>query len=713
MSLSIRTKLIVLLLISLMLAGCGQKSQNPVHSTPTPSSKITELPVPPNPPSIEHPAQLIFRSDSAGLVEVNKGGEELYILRGPHSDGFNVKLSENVVYIKGKGQGKIVFVAKNGSLLYFSRMWVAGLDSPSFAILPENDDVIFIKPGDVAEIPLRVVPIGNFSQQVELNAVSTTKNIIPYLSASGVPPFNATMKIKASGMVGDGGYIKITGRSANKTVESYIRVNNPVKQKEGGLLSSIFKILWAVLLPVRITIGIALGTISGVAMSAVSVAMLSNPVTFLSPHMLDAIALGPSSGVAVTEKFLKTYPSVSPFSGMSLRDGNMVGISTVAVGSKFKVLLPYVEIRPIVGKKTEIPIYVAGSGTVELNISAPSAIDAKVVPERGVAPFKATVYLLAKKEAQKTGIIFKKIRPYTVTINATSDGYYEIYRLYLKPLRKDYEVKLSSDVVYLEPGTFASVKAVVLRNNNFSSQEHALRVVTPDGIKAFVRPKTGRTPYVANVTFYTENADMGKYVVDVGGTKMYVIVGRSGYALVAPKEVQTLQGSASNFEVEIYSLGDLPSELKANIPLKHTITKLGDYTYKIKVSPGRYTPPGIYRGSIQCGIHKVPISILVGGTPVVVEYNNVARVSKGEAADVTLSLKYAGYSGDIALNFTASDGVEVIPDRVTAHVPGEIKIQIKNVGGVYGTVSFSGVAMYNGTPYSISGSISVIPSGGS
>ena len=701
------------LLFAGLLAGCAQKSAPPPQlptpaSTPVSGSKEARLPVLPEILFIEHPGQLIFRSDSSGVAELSSNAE-LLLLRGPHDATFSIQLSQNRVEVRGEGQGKVVFAARNGNLLYFSRMWVTGIESPSFAILSGRDKPIFIKPGDTVEYPIRVVPIGDFRQEVQLRAVSSTKYLVPQLSASGVPPFNATMKIRVTGWVGDGQYIKITGSSANKTVESYIRINNPVKQKEGGILSALLKILWVMMLPVTITFSIVLGTITGITASVAGIAMLANPVTFFSPHFLDAIALGPSAGISVTQEFLRQYSSLSPFSGVTLGDGGLTGISTIAVGNTFKVLLPRVDFSPVIGQETEIPIYVAGSGLVELNVTAPSAIEARIEPEKGVAPFEAKLFLLAKKEAPKKGLIFKKTKPYVVTINATSGEVYELYRIYLKPVRKDYDVRLSSDIVYIEPSTFAAVKAVVVRNNKFSLEEHALKVVTPEGIKAFVEPERGRTPYAANITLYAENVSMGKYTANIGGVRLEVIAGSNGYAVVAPREIQAAQGVPSSFQVDIYTIKPVAYELKADLPFNYTISKLNDYSYILDIQPGKYTPPGTYSGRISYGEHTISISILVTGVPVVVEHEGLVKVSKGEKARVVLNLISAGYSGEIALNFTTTPGITVEPRSVVAQVPGRVEVEITNVDGIYGTVSFSGVVTYNGSPYSISGSIQVIP----
>jgi hypothetical protein len=588
-------------------------------------------------------------------------------------------------------------------------MWVTAIESPSFAILPGTEEPIFLKPGETVEYPVRVVPIGDFKEEVRLKAVSSSKYVIPKLSASGVPPFNATMKIKVTGWVGDGQHIKITGISAGKTVESYIRINNPVKQKEGGLLSALFKILWVMLLPVTITFSIVFGTITGITVGAAGIAMLANPITFFSPQFLDAIALGPSAGVAVTQEFLRQYSSLSPFSGVALEGGDLTGISTIAIGNAFKVLLPRVEFSPVIGQDMEVPIYVAGSGMVELNITAPSAIEARIEPEKGVAPFGAKLILLAKKEAPKKGLIFKKIQPYVVTINATSGSTYELYRIYLKPVRKDYDVRLSSDLVYLEPGSFASVKAVVVRNNRFSPEEYLLKVSAPKGIRAFVEPERGATPYAANVTLYAEDVEMGRYTINVGNAKLEVMVGRNGYAVVAPRDIQAGQGTASTLQVDLYAIKPVAYELKAEFPFNYTVSKLNEYSYRIDVVPDVYTPPGTYSGRVTYGEHAIPVSVLVTGVPVAVEYDNVVRAGKGERATVVLNLVPAGYSGEITLNFTATPGIAVKPQNVVAQVPGRVEVEITNVDGIYGTVSFSGVVTYNGSPYGISGSIQVIP----
>jgi len=710
---SFRAYVVAVILLGLLLAGCAQKPTTPVQlQTPTPapvsSSKAPESPNLPEIPFIEHPGQLVFRSDSKGVAEISSDGE-LLILRGPHDADFSVQLSQSQVQVSGQGQGKLVFAARNDNLLYFSRMWVTGIESPSFAVLPGIEKPIFLKPGETVEYPVRVVPIGDFKEEVRLKAVSSSKYLIPQLSASGVPPFNATMKIKVTGWVGDGQHVKITGTSADKTVESYIRVNNPVKQKEGGLLSTLFRILWVMLLPVTVSFSMVFGTITGITAGAIGIAMLANPVTFFSPHFLDAIALGPSAGVAVTQEFLRQYSSLSPFNGVALGDGSLTGISTIAVGNAFKVLLPRVEFSPVIGQEVEVPIYVAGSGMVELNVTAPSAIEARIEPEMGMAPFKAKLFLLAKKEAPKKGLIFKKTRPYVVTINATSGNTYEVYKIYLKPVRKDYAVRLSSDLVYLEPGSFASVKAVVVRSNQFSPEEYSIRVATPEGIRAFVDPERDKTPYAANVTLYAEDIEMGRYTVNVGSAKLEVVAGRNGYAVVAPREVRAAQGVASNLQVDIYAIRSAAYELKVEFPFNYTVSKLNDYSYRIDIVPDVHTPPGTYSGRITYGEHTVPVSVLVTGVPVVVEYDSVVRVSKGERVTVTLNLTSAGYRGDINLNFTATPGIAVKPQNVVAQVPGKVEVEIANVDGIYGTVTFSGVVTYSGSPYEISGSIQVTP----
>jgi hypothetical protein len=709
-TMSLRMHLIASLLAMLLLAGCTQESEAPpvqvqVSIPPPETPEAVNLP---ELPALEHPGQVIFRSDSTGVGELSSNGEVL-ILRGPHSAPFSIELSQGKVEIAGEGQGKVVLASRMDNLLYFSRMWVTAIRSPSFAILPGAQKMVFLKPGEEVEYPVRVVSIGDFRQEVRLKAESSTRYVAAELSASGVPPFNATMRIRAIGPVGDGQYIKITGISPDERVESYVRINNPLKKREGGLLSAIFKILWIAMLPVTIAVSMALGFITGITAGAVGAVMLMNPVTFFSPQFLDAIAMGPSVGMTVTQEFLEQYSALSPFSGVAMSDGSFTGVSTIAVGNAFKVLLPRVELSPIVGQEMELPVYVAGHGEVVLNVTAPSAIEARVEPARGVAPFEAKLTLLAKREAQKRGLILKREKPYVVTINASSGKMHELYRIYLKPVRRDYDVRLSSDLVYIEQGVYAAVRALVVRNNQFSPAEYTLRVATPPGIRAFVEPESGNTPFVANVTLYAESLDMGRYTVSVGNAKLEVIAGRNGYAVVAPKGVSVAQGAASSIQVDVYTIKPVTHELSAEFPLNYSVVKLNDYSYRVDIVADKYTPPGAYGGRITYGEHSLPVSVTVTGVPVVVEHESMLRLGRGEKAVAVLNLVPAGYEGTLPLNFTATPGIEVSPGSVVANVPGRVEVEVINAEGIYGTVSFSGVVTYNGSRYGISGSIQVVP----
>lgn len=700
-----RLHLIASLLPVFLLAGCAQESEEPSIQVSAPPETAVNFPML---PVLEHPGQVIFRSDSVGVAEFSSNSDVL-ILRGPHSAPFSIGLSQGKIEIAGEGKGKVILASRKDNLLYFSRIWVTGIKSPSFAILSGAEEIVFLKPGEEIEYPVRVVSIGDFRQEVHLKAESSTKYVIAELSTSGMPPFNATMRIKAIAPVGDGQYIKITGTSQDKRVESYVRINNPLKKREEGLLSAIFKILWIVMLPVTIALSISLGFITGITAGAVGGVMLVNPITFFSPQFLDAIAMGPSVGITVTQEFLEQYSALSPFTGITMRDGSFTGISTIAVGNTFKVLFPRVELSPIVGQEMELPVYVAGDGEVVLNVTAPSAIEAQVVPARGIAPYEARLILLAKREAQKRGLIVKRAKPYVVTVNASSGKMRELYEIYLKPVKRDYDVRLSSDLVYIEQGGYAAVRALVLRNNQFSPAEYTLRVATPPGIRAFVEPERGYTPFLANVTLYAENLNMGRYIVNVGNAGLKVIAGRKGYAVVAPKWVRVEQGLVSSIQVDIYTIKPVTYELSVAFPLNYSVEKLNDYSYRVDIGADRYTPPGEYSGKIVYGEHSLPVSVTVTGVPVAVEYERMLRVSRGEKAVAALTLVPAGYEGTLALNFTATPGVEVSPNSVVVSVPGRVEVEIINTEGIYGTVTFSGTVTYNGSRYRISGSMQVIP----
>lgn len=659
-------------------------------------------------PVLEHPAQLIFRSDSGGAAEVKSNGK-LLLLRGPHSASFNASLERSILRVSGVGSGKLVLASDGGDVIYFSRLWVTGIRSPSFAILP-GSEAVFLRYGGEVEYPLRVVPVGNFKGEVRLSAKSSTPAVVAYISDAGVPPFNATLKLRARGLAGDGEYIRIVGVSGKEKVESYIRINNPVK-KESGLLSAIFKLIWIALLPLTLTLSLALGIISGITVGGIGLAaVLSNPITFLTPTMVEMIALGPSTGVAVTQQILEHYAELSPMRGVTVEGGSLKGVGTLAVAnSTFKVLLPRVELSPAVGQEVVLPLYIAGSGEVRLNVSTPAAIEAKIEPSAGVAPFRAKLKLLAKREAPKRGFIIKRTREYVVTVAASSGGVQEIYRLYVKPQRRDYDVKLSSDLVYVEPGSYAAVSAVVMRNNRFAPEEYTPQVAAPPGIEVFVEPERGRTPFVANITLHAKSVEPGRYDVRIGSAALRVVVGRKGYAVVTPAGVGVSQGTGASLQVEIYSLREISFPLRVELPLNYSISRQNAYQYTVDVMADRYTPPGIYRGRVVLGDNSAPFQVTVTGSPVVVEHETQLNLGRGETAQVELRFVPAGYSGRIALNVSATPGIAVEPQLLSAEVPGSVLLRVQNVQGSYGSVHYYGEVMYNGTRYGVSGTIGVAP----
>jgi len=710
-------RIVLSLLMLITLAGCtggapeAQPEELAAQRLPqAPGEGMQEEKPLPALPLLEHPAQLIFRSDSVGFAPVNSSGE-LLILRGPHSAGLSARVARGGVEVEGEGSGKLILASGGEGVLYFSRMWVSSIRSPSFAILP-GEEVVFLRHGERAELPVRVVPVGNFREEVRLSAKSSTPAVVVRLSASGAPPFNATMEVFARGLVGDGHHIVITGVAGEEKVESYVRINNPVRKREGGLLSTLLRLVWIALLPVTLTVSIALGFITGTTVGAVGMAaVLANPLTFFTPEMVELLGAGPEAGVAVTKQFLQHYSAAEPFGGGVLREGRLTGISTIAVAnSSFKVLLPRVELSPAVGQEVLLPVYVAGEGEVVLNVSAPPGVEAQVEPVRGRAPFRATLKLLATREAPKRGLIFRKAGAYQVTLSAASSSAEEVYRVYLKPVRRDYEVRLSSDVVYVEPGKYAAVGAVVVRNNRFAPEEYAVATASPPGIQVHVEPERGRTPFAANITVRAEEGlKAGRYTVRIGNGKLEVVVGRDGYALVVAPGVSITQGGAGSIEAKVYAVRDVAHQLRVELPLNHTVAKRGEYSYAVEVAADRYTPPGSYRGVVTYGEQSAEVWVNVAGTPVVVEHEATLRLRRGESSRVELRLVPAGYEGELALNFTATPGIVVEPNSVRTTVPGVAEVTVRNPEGTYGSVSYHGRVVYNGTPYGIAGTISVWP----
>ncbi len=703
-----RARLLVpVLMVLVLIAGCA----SPQQPSPPPSVEPEEVEEGERAPVLQipvlaHPPQLVFRSDTGGVMEVNSSGEVL-VLRGPHSAPFSIRVEDGRVRVRGAGSGKVILGARQGEVVYFSRAWVTGIRSPSFAVLPA-EGVVFLRYGEEVELPVRVVPIGDFRGEVRLSAKSSTPAVVAQLKASGVPPFNATMRVLAKGLVGDGHHIRIVGVSGEERAESYVRINNPVRRRE-GLLASLLRLVWLAMFPVTFTLSIALGAITGAAAGAVSLtALVASPVMFFSPDFVELIGTGPEAGRAVTKEVLELH-SGSPFSGAAVDGGRVTGLSTIAVSnSSFRVLLPRVELTPAVGQEVELPLYVAGSGYVRMNVSAPPGVEARVTPERGEAPFEAVLRVLPLREAPKRGLIFKRKGEYVVTLRATSGGVQEEYRVYLRPQRRDYEVRLSSEVVYMEPGGYAAVSALVLRNSRFAPEEHTLRVAAPPGFEVLASPDSGRTPFLANVTVHAGEVEPGRYTVSVGSAKLEVLVGRGGDAVVAPPGVSVAQGSAASFEVKVYTLGEEVRPLEVRLPLNHSVRGEG-YSYYVEVVADRYTPPGEYTGRVAYGKVELPLKLTVTGSPVVLEHPGTLRVGRGESSTVELRLASAGYRGRVVLNATATGGIVVEPSSITAEVPGRVRVRISNPSGEYGSVSFSGVVEYRGMPYTVSGALQVVP----
>ncbi len=293
--------------------------------------------------------------------------------------------------------------------------------------------------------------------------------------------------------------------------------------------------------------------------------------------------------------------------------------------------------------------------------------------------------------------------PYVVTLNVSSERSSESYKLYLKPVKKDYDVVVSSNLIYLRKNEFATIKAYVLRNNEFASEEASLRVSSPAGISAFVEKVSGKTPFETNVTFYAKNVKSGVYFANVGDEVVKVIVSEKETFLEFPR-IAVSQGSSAEGKILVYSLSPVDDDLKISTNLNYTLKKVSNYEYVLSVFADKYQPPGKYKVTAMLNEpHEFQVSVV--GTPVVVEYDQSVVVERGSSKDMRVVLKSAGYRGDIDLEFSGS-GVSVYLERVRASVPGEFTVGI-TPNEQPGVVTFKGYVNYGGTRYLISGSIYV------
>ncbi len=703
---SLRLGFVILLVLALTLIGCSQ-NKVPIKErvtdnsdTKTNEKTFEKVNKPRKIPYLNAPSQVIFLSGKGAKIKINSS-DKIFILYGKHSENFDLSLNGDMLYVNGVGDGYTIVGAENEYGYYFSKIWLNSLKD-GFAIIPSEKGVPFIKAGETGTYRIKVVSIGNFSDKVSLKVESSTKILEVGVSpSSGVPPFEAEVNIRAKGYVGDGHYIKITGTGGGKESVSYLKINNPVK-KNSGILSGLLKIIYAITFPIRLALGITLGTISGITTASL---LLPVSITTFSPDfILGSFETGKVVGFAVTEKFLREY-SPTPFSAVTINENKMSGVGTIAIGDKFQLILPFVEFKPIIGKEYHIPIYVTGHGSVSIDVSNPDAVEAKLKQKSGNAPFETELIIVAKKEPVKKGIIFKKKVPYTILLNVTSDGKaYKLYRLYLMPVRKDYDVSLSSNIVYVEKGKYATVKAVVVRNNMFSPEIYRIPIKAPNGFDVFVERNNEKTPFKTNITLYAGNIKNGVYLIGIGDETLKVIVGQNGIGFETT-DTEISQGGEGLVEVNVYSTDKIAENVTFELPLNHTVEKTSPYNYILRITANKYQPPKTYKGTIYLDDIKGEFNITVVGKPVILQYNQTVSLKKGETKKIDIDLISAGYKGKIDLTFTASEGYVVSPKMIKADVPGKISIDVKRVSDTSGYVDFNGYVDYDGSGYYISGRI--------
>ena len=686
-----RIKFLAVIALTLFILGCATTEEKVLEKTTPEKQKFEkklEVSLPEH-PYISLPKQIVFVEKTS--VNVNSTGDA-FVLYNPSLNSLNVDLEGNEIKISGYGKGEIIVGAKKGISTFYTKFWAVGLKK-GFAIVPLTN-VTFGRVGEEIRFKFKIVPIGNFSEKVRLKVKSSNFVKATLNPTSGKPPFEVDVKLKVNS-AGDGQFVKIIGYSESSSSESYILINNPVRE-EKGLFSFFLNIFYVLTLPIRIATGITLGAISGITMSSV---LLANPITFLSPELtFKAISSGIVVGKEVTKSFIE-----SPFQGTIFSEGKVSGVGRVAVGDKnFKVVLPDVEFDAIIGKTYTLPVFVAGSGKVRLEVKSPKEVEAEISPKEGFAPFKAELKFKAKTEARKRGIIFKKIVPYVVQINASSEEGTEVYKLYIKPLRKDYDVTLSSNTVFVKKGSFTTIELFVVKNNELAPDTYTLKISPPQGFDVFAEKMSGETPFKMNVTFFAKKVEEGVYYAKIGDETLKIVVGEDIF--VQTQRISVTQGGYGEGRIYIYSLKPVEEELVVKLGINNSLKKVNNYEYILQLSPSKYQPPGTYKATAFLG-KEFEFIVEVLGVPVVAEYEERLELKKGESKDIKISLKSAGYTGEIKLKFTGSEGVIIQPEAVGS-VPGEVFIKVSAEKS--GTVNFSGKVNYKGKLYTISGSIFIL-----
>ncbi len=264
------------------------------------------------------------------------------------------------------GKYTVVLVARGGGLTYTVLVPFRVYAYPSYLIRPLPAEPV-VRVGDWAEITLSVEPLGPFNRTVKLSARPSTGMLeVQMLGGEGVPPFNATLKVRVAEdlwaraieenvTTNSGLYVTITGTPRGPQAVVMLGLEPP--PREPGLLATLLGIIT---LPVRIVTGLTLGLIMEFAYAPILPtvprgALLTAGLTLTLPEL------------AATQERLPTG-----FEGASLSQGNhwtsFVKLGIVSSSKPASILTPsaLVPLQPGQAARVPLIIYVDNPETVEV-----------------------------------------------------------------------------------------------------------------------------------------------------------------------------------------------------------------------------------------------------------------------------------------------------------------------------------------------------------